>query len=175
MIETERLILRRWRAEDLEPYAAMMADPDVTDWLGGGQTRAEAEAAIGAFEAQIDELGMGTLALARRADGAFVGSAGVRPVRDDIALAPAVEAVWRLGRPHWGRGYASEAAAALLADGFARFGFDEILAFTARSNLRSRAVMECVGMTRDAGRDFEHPKMAVGHPLRPHVVYVARR
>jgi RimJ/RimL family protein N-acetyltransferase len=173
VIETERLTLRRWRAEDLDPYAALMADPEVTDWLGGGQTRAQAEAAAAAFEAEIERLGMGTLALARKDDGALVGSAGLRPVRADIPLAPAVEIVWRLARPAWGRGYATEAALALLADGFSRHGLKEIVAFTGEANLRSRAVMERISMVRDPARDFEHPKMPMGHPLRPHVVYTA--
>jgi RimJ/RimL family protein N-acetyltransferase len=174
VIETERLILRRWRAEDLDRYATMMADPEVTDWLGGGQTRAQAEAAIAGFEAQLEHLAMGTLAFERKSDRILVGSGGLRPVREDIPLAPTVEAVWRLARSEWGRGYATEAARALIADGFSRMELDEIVAFTAETNQRSRAVMERIGMARDRARDFEHPKMSPGHPLRPHVVYVAR-
>lgn len=174
MIETERLVLRRWRPDDLEPYAAIMADPEVTDWLGGGQTRAEVAAAIQSFEAEFERLGMGALAFERKADRRLVGSGGLRPVRQDIPLAPAVEVAWRLARDAWGCGYATEAARALFADGFARLELDEIVAFTAETNLRSRAVMERLGMTRDPARDFEHPKMPSGHPLRPHVVYAAR-
>jgi RimJ/RimL family protein N-acetyltransferase len=174
VIETSRLILRRWRASDLIPYAAMMADPEVTYWLGGGQGAAEAEAHIARMESGFEAGGFGIWAVECKADGAFVGSAGLADVREDIPFAPAVEVGWRLARRAWGRGFASEAAAAALADGFSRVGLNEIVSFTAVSNRRSRAVMERLGMVRDAARDFDHPKLAADHPLRPHVVYVAR-
>ncbi|HEY2482489.1 MAG TPA: GNAT family N-acetyltransferase [Caulobacteraceae bacterium] len=175
MIETPRLLLRRWRASDHAPYAAMMADPEVTYWLGGGQDAAEAEAHIARMESLFEAGGFGIWALERKADGAFVGSAGLAEVRDDIPFAPAIEVGWRVARRAWGHGFASEAAAASLADGFSRLGLKEIVSFTAVSNRRSRAVMERLGMMRDAARDFDHPKLAPDHPLRPHVVYAMRR
>lgn len=175
VIETERLILRRWRGADLEPYAAMMADPEVTDWLGGGQTHAQAEAMIGQLDAEFEQRGYGILVFGRKADGAFLGSGGLWSVGEEIPLAPAVEIGWRLARHAWGEGYATEAARALLADGFARVGLEEVVAFTAETNVRSRAVMERLGLRRDPARDFEHPKLPPGNPLRQHVVYAAQR
>ena len=175
MIETERLILRRWRASDLAPYAAMMADPEVTYWLGGGQTRAEAEAHLKFLEETLEAKGFSILAIERKADGLFIGSAGLAEVREDIPFAPAVEVGWRLARHAWGHGYATEAARAAIDDGFARVGLGEIVSFTAASNRRSQAVMERLGLVRDPTRDFDHPKLAAGHPLRPHVVYAALR
>ncbi len=170
MIETQRLILRRWRPSDRAPYAAMMADPEVAYWLGGTLTAAQAqtqvERLIGADDAWVVE---------RRGEGAFVGSVGLSAVGEDIALAPAVEVGWRLARAAWGHGYATEAAAAVIHHGFARLGLEEIVAFTASTNLRSRAVMERLGLVRDPTRDFDHPKLAADHPLRPHVVYAATR
>jgi ribosomal-protein-alanine N-acetyltransferase len=174
MIETERLILRRWRPEDLEPYAAMMADPEVTDWLGGGQTRAEAEAMIPLLDAEFERMGFGILVFESKADGVFLGSGGLWFVGPEIPFAPAIEIGWRLARPAWGNGYATEAARAVLADGFGRAGLEEIVSFTAESNRRSRSVMERLGMTRDPGRDFDHPRLPSDHPLRPHVVYASR-
>lgn len=153
----------------------MMADPEVTYWLGGGQDAAQAEAHIARMESVFDAAGFGIWAIERRADGAFLGSAGLAPVRDDIPFAPAVEVGWRLARSAWGHGYSTEAAAASLADGFSRIGLTEIVSFTAISNRRSRAVMERLGMVRDAAHDFDHPKLAANHPLRPHVVYAIRR
>jgi RimJ/RimL family protein N-acetyltransferase len=82
---------------------------------------------------------------------------------------------WRLARSAWGRGFASEAGAALLAHGFETLGLLEVLAFTARTNLRSQAVMRRIGLQPDPSRDFDHPALAPGHPLRAHVVWVARR
>jgi RimJ/RimL family protein N-acetyltransferase len=171
VIETERLILRRWREDDLAPYAAMMADPDVTYWLGGGQSFDEARAHIDLLDLGFERLGFGILAIERKDDGAFVGSAGLFPVGENIPFAPAVEVGWRLARSAWGNGYATEAAHALIEDGFTRAGLAEIVSFTAETNVRSQAVMRRLGMRRDPIRDFEHPKLAVDHPLRPHVVY----
>ena len=86
-----------------------------------------------------------------------------------------MEIGWRLQRAAWGAGYASEAAAAALADGFGRIGLETIIAYTARDNLRSRAVMDRLGMVYDPVRDFDNPSLAADHPLRPHVVYSVRR
>jgi RimJ/RimL family protein N-acetyltransferase len=173
VIETGRLILRRWRASDLAPYAAMMADPEVTYWLGGGQSRAQAEAHLKLLNETLEGSGFSILAMERKADGAFVGSAGLARVREDIAFAPAVEVGWRLAREAWGHGYATEAARAAIDDGFSRVGLTEIVSFTAASNRRSQAVMERLGLERDPTRDFDHPKLAADHPLRRHVVYAA--
>jgi len=82
-----------------------------------------------------------------------------------------VEIGWRLDRPFWGRGYATEAAAATLADGFGRVGLREIVSFTIPTNLKSIAVMERLGMSRDPSDDFEHPGIPKGHPYRRHVLY----
>jgi RimJ/RimL family protein N-acetyltransferase len=82
-----------------------------------------------------------------------------------------VEVGWRLARAHWGRGYATEAARATVADGFERLGLAEIVSFTTPANLRSRAVMEKLGMRRDAADDFDHPSVPEGHPMRRHVLY----
>jgi RimJ/RimL family protein N-acetyltransferase len=175
MIETERLILRRWRTSDLEPYVAMMADPEVSYWLGGGQTLAEAEARLAHRETVFEALGFGMWAVERLGDGMFVGSVGLDPVEDDMPFAPGVEAGWRLARHTWGQGYATEAARAAIDDGFTRCGLPEIFAVTARSNLRSQSVMRRLGMAHDAGSDFDHPSLAPGHPLRPHVVFSVRQ
>ena len=85
--------------------------------------------------------------------------------------APGVEIAWRLGRAWWGRGFATEAARAALQDGFDRCGLDEVIAFTATGNARSQAVMQRLGMTRDAAADFDHPNLPEGSVLRRHVVY----
>ena len=76
-----------------------------------------------------------------------------------------------LDRPFWGQGYATEAAAAALEDGFGRLGLDEIVAYTTPVNHRSRAVMARLGMSRDPDEDFDHPRVPETHPLRRHVLY----
>ena len=174
MIETERLILRRWRAEDRAPYAAMMADHRVDDWLGGFSTPERANAAPARFEAELAATGMGFLAVERREDGLFLGAAGLLGLDEGDPPSPGAQIGWRFAHASWGHGYASEAARALLADGFERLRLPEILAFTAETNRRSRAVMELIGMQRDETRDFVHPRLAPDHPLSRHVVYFLR-
>ena len=175
MIQTPRLLLRPWRETDRATNAAMLADPQVGYWLGATQTAEEANAGVDRAIAHLAAHGFGLLAIERKADGAFLGAAGLVTLREGHPLDPGVEIGWRLVRAAWGGGHASEAARALLEDGFTRLGLEEIIAFTAHSNLRSQAVMERLGMERQAARDFEHPSLAEDHPLRPHVVYSARR
>ena len=103
--------------------------------------------------------------------GRFAGFVGLSPVPDEMPFAPAVEVGWRLARWAWGRGYATEAGVASLAYGFDALGVGEIVSFTAIPNEPSIAVMERIGMTRDPTGDFEHPLIAQGDPLRPHVLY----
>jgi RimJ/RimL family protein N-acetyltransferase len=96
--------------------------------------------------------------------------------RCDVApIAPCVEIGWRLARSHWGHGYATEAARAWLAHGFETLGLPEIVAFTDPANHRSLAVMRRLGMRPDPSRDFEHPAMPPGHPLRPHRLFALTR
>jgi len=173
LIETERLILRRFRDEDLDPYAAMMADPRVADWLGGVRTRAQCEANLRAWADEWDRLGFGLLAIIRRSDEACIGMAGLHgldAIYDPTPVAGATEIAWRLTFDAWGQGYAIEAARAVVVDGFERVGLGKIIAFTAASNLRSQAVMARSGFLREAHRYFDHPNLPPDHPLSRHVV-----
>jgi RimJ/RimL family protein N-acetyltransferase len=96
------------------------------------------------------------------------------PERRAASLAPAVELGWRLAQPFWGRGIATEAAAAAMELAFGVLGLSELLAYTAAANERSRRVMERLGMRRDPAEDFEHPSLASGHRLARHVLYRAQ-
>jgi RimJ/RimL family protein N-acetyltransferase len=171
MIDTLRLILRPWRDADREPYAAMMADPEVGYWLGATLSAAQANAQIDRFNEVSGGRGPGFLAVERRGDGAFLGAACLREAPAGHPLAGEVEVGWRLARSAWGAGYATEAAHALVAEGFGALGCSQIVAFTAVSNMRSRTVMERLSFARQPERDFDHPALADGHPLRRHVVY----
>lgn len=170
---TDRLRLRLWTSADRELLAAMMGNPEVADWLGGTQSREAVFAAVERFGAELETTGLGWWALERREDGAFLGAVELRAIRADLPLPAGHEIGWRLTRSAWGFGYATEAAGALLRHGFETLALAEIVAFTARSNLRSRAVMQRLEMRHDPARDFDHPALAEDHPLRPHVVYVA--
>jgi RimJ/RimL family protein N-acetyltransferase len=172
MIETERLLLRRWREDDRAPFAILHRDLEVTYWLGGPAFVSRAAGAIDRYNQAIDERGFGKFALERREDGALVGAIGVMPVPADLPLG-GFEIGWWLGRPAWGYGYATEAAGAALAHAFDH-GLVEIVSFTAEANQRSLAVMQRIGMARDPARDFDHPAILDGDPLRRHIVCVSR-
>lgn len=175
-LTTPRLILRRWRAADAADLAEVLGDAAVTDWLAMSPLgREETEARVARFEGHFEAHGMGPLAVEVRATGKVAGYCGLLPITLAAPAPQGVEALWALGRAAWGQGYGGEAARAVLADGFARVGLTEVLAFTARSNLRSQGVMQRAGMTRAEDLDFEHPRLAEDHPLRAHVVYRAVR
>ena len=155
MILTDHLILRAWTDADRDPFAAMHADPEVMHDFPAPLTRAESDAKLDRYQTAIDQLGFGRWAMQRREDGRFLGYVGMLPIADHYPLAPGAEIGWRMVRAAWGFGYATEGARAAIRDGFGRVGFDEIIAFTATSNARSRAVMTRLGMVRDAARDFD--------------------
>lgn len=175
MIETERLVLRLWRDEDLLPFAQMCADEEVMRWLGGVLTKEDAQAYMDRASDAYARLGMARFAIERKADGAFLGACGLMPSHPRLPLPPFIDIGWRLSRLAWGKGYATEAANAVMRDGFDRLELAEIVAITARINLRSRAVMQRLGMARDAASDFADPLHREDDPMRPTVVYRAHR
>lgn len=170
-METERLIMRRWREADRRPFAELNADPEVMEHFPAPLTREQSDAMVDRIESAFDEHGYGLWALEVRATGEFVGFTGLAWQTFEARFTPALEVGWRLARSAWGRGYASEAARAAIGYGFGPAGQDELVSMTAVANLRSRAVMERLGMTRDPADDFDHPRVSAGSPVRPHVLY----
>ncbi|WP_286936020.1 GNAT family N-acetyltransferase [Achromobacter sp. UBA4530] len=168
-VETPRLVLRQWRAADRKPFAALNADPQVTQFLLP-MTPQESDALADRLAAGIDEHGWGFWAVEAPGVAPFIGFVGIKPLAPTLPFAPGVEIGWRLAQPFWGRGYASEAADAALRVGFEQVGAEEIVAFTATDNVRSRAVMDRLGMAAEPGC-FDHPAVPAGHPLRAHVLY----
>jgi RimJ/RimL family protein N-acetyltransferase len=168
-IRTERLIMRGWRESDLAPWAAMNADPEVRRYLGPPLTFEQASAWVLTFQDDLDRYGFGFWALEVRASGEFIGFTGLRTVDEEVPVT-GVELGWRLARPAWGHGYATEAALAAVGYGFGVLGLPEIVAVTVAGNLRSRAVMRRIGMTSDPAEDFDDPDVDEGS-LRRYVVY----
>jgi RimJ/RimL family protein N-acetyltransferase len=169
-LRTERLVLRRWRDSDREPFARMNADPDVMRFYVAPYSRAESDAFVDRIEKQFDELGFGLWAVEIPGQTPFIGCVGltVHP------YFPTPEVGWRLDKPYWRKGYATEAARASVADGFERLGLKEIVSFTTPLNVPSIRVMERLGMTHDPVDDFDHPNVPVGHRYRRHVLYRLR-
>lgn len=170
-LATRRLILRGWRPDDRDPFAALNTDPAVMEFFAAPLTRSESDAVAERFEVELADRGFCPWAVEERESGAFIGFVGLHEVPTSLAFSPAVEVGWRLAQRFWGHGYATEAAAASLRFGFETLGLPEIVAMTTVSNVRSRRVMERLGMSWDPNDDFEHPSIAVGHAVRPHVLY----
>ncbi len=170
-LRTERLLLRRWRPDDREPFAAMNADPVVMEHFVRPITRDESDDLVDRIEATFDRDGYGLWAVEVLDDGRFAGFVGLWPTPPELPFSPAVEVGWRLAPHAWGTGLATEGARAALADGFGRLGVDEVVSMTTVTNLRSQRVMQKLGMTRDPADDFAMPAIPEGHPLRDHVLY----
>jgi len=153
MIRTARTVLRPWREADAPAFAALHADRDVMQDLGGPIGRPQSDQKLARYRAAFEQHGFCRWAVDDH-DGKFIGYAGVMPIPAEYPVAPGFEIGWRLVRRAWGKGLASEAGAAALRDVFARTTLTEILSYTADGNLRSQAVMRRLDLTRAPQRDF---------------------
>lgn len=173
-LKTKRLILRPWRDEDLEPFAQLNADPRVMEYFPSTLSQEESHQMVRRMQAKLEERGWGWWAVSAPGVSEFIGFIGLNDLNKSTFPAqftPATEIGWRLAHAHWGNSYAAEGAAACLKYGFETLNLDEIVSFTAVQNMRSRRIMEKIGMHHDPKDDFDHPKIPEGHPLRRHVLY----
>lgn len=170
MIATERLVMRPWRAADIDPFHAICSDPVVMATLGPPMTRDQVAARIGQMQDMQAALGYCFWALERSSDGRLIGWCGVirgtaGPVNGKAELG------WRLASDCWGHGYASEAARGAAGWVFANLQDNAAWAITSVNNANSRAVMDRLGMQYRADLDFDHPGVPVDDPLLRHVAY----
>ncbi len=172
-IRTRRLVLRRWRETDRAPFAAMNADPEVMRYFPARLDRASSDAFADRIERLFNRQGFGLWALEIAATGEFIGYTGLNPMPEGVPGSGGMEVGWRLAQPAWHQGFATEAANAAVTVAFDEAGLDEIWSMTAIRNEPSQAVMRRLGMTPHA--EFEHPKLPVGDPLRPHIAYRLER
>jgi 3-dehydroquinate dehydratase / shikimate dehydrogenase len=170
-IKTERLILRPWKKEDIEPLARMNADPRTMKFQLASLTPEESLARWKVYLQHINDHGWGLWAVSVPGVSDFIGWIGLWPIGFDAHFTPAIEVGWRLLPEFWGEGYATEGATASLQYGFENLKLDEIVSITVPANLRSIRVMQKLGMHTDPADDFNHPKLSEGHPLRRHVLY----
>lgn len=174
MIETERLILRLPEPRDRAALHAMWADPQVMAELGPVKDEAASDAALAKHDGYRHE-GLGFWTVERRHDGAMLGFCGLKRGDAHNPIAGEIEAGWIIDRPYWRQGYAVEAMIAALDWGWAHFDAARIVAITSAINLRSRALMEKLGMEHLADGDFDHVMIPEGDPLRPMVTYAIAR
>lgn len=168
-LQTARLLMRRWRPEDREPYAALNADPEVMRYFPSTLDRAASDASAERIEEHFDRHGFGLWALQRIDTSEFIGFTGLSPMPDGVPGSGGYEVGWRLARRAWHQGFATEAARAAVAVAFGMLDMSELWSMTAEVNARSRAVMTRLGMRLQA--HFEHPRVPLGSPVRPHVCY----
>ncbi len=174
-LSTERLRLRRWHAEDLPPFAALNADQRVMEFFPSRLDRTESDAMATRICEHFARHGFGLWAVEVQGVTSFAGFVGLLVPQFEAHFTPCVEIGWRLAYEHWNKGYASEGARAALRFAFEELRLDEVVSMTTVANERSRRVMERLGMSRNPADDFDHPKVAEGHPLRRHVLYRLRR
>lgn len=187
VLRTERLLLRTWEPGDAAAFHALNQDPRVTEFLPGPPSMEQVHAFFAAQQALFERSGACYFAATVVATGELAGFVGLkrheaqpqaRPeggLMPALPFAPCTDIGWRLGAAHWGKGYALEGARACVAFAFGSLDLPEIVSFTVPANLRSRALMEKLGMREDAGGGFAHPALPPGHPLSRHVLYRLRR
>jgi RimJ/RimL family protein N-acetyltransferase len=165
--------MRQWRSSDRAPFAELNADPRVMEFFPSTLTPEQSDGMADRCESLIGERGWGLWAVELKTNGSFIGFVGLHIPVAELPFSPCTEVGWRLGFDYWGHGFATEAARAALCVGFETLGLDEIVSFTAVANLRSRAVMERLGMQQSGL--FDHPSVPVGNSLREHCLYRLRR
>lgn len=169
-IRTARLLLRQWRPSDLEPFAALNADPEVMRYFLAPLSREASDDVAHRCQNLIGQRGWGFWAAEEQATGEFIGFIGLHTPAAELPCSPCVEVGWRLKKSHWGMGLATEGAAAALSCAFQTLNLPEVVAFTSIQNLKSEAVMQRLGMQRDQST-FAHPSIPRGHWLSEHCLY----
>lgn len=165
-LTTERLRLRGWRAEDIEPFARFMADPDVTRYLTGEPlSRLEAWRTMAMTAGHWHLRGYGMWAVERISDGVFVGRVGLHFPE----TWPGPEVGWSIVKGYWGMGYATEAARAAMAYAFLTQRLDRVISVIHLDNRASQAVAERLGESRGprhdvvlGGKTFETEIWSIG-------------
>jgi RimJ/RimL family protein N-acetyltransferase len=174
MIETERLLLRRWAEDDREPFARLNADSRVMEFLPQRLSAPESDRMVDRIEEHFRKHGFGLFAAELRRERRFIGYVGLHVPAFQAQFTPCVEIGWRLAADDWGRGLATEGARAVVRHAFEGLGLDSLVSFSVPANVRSIRVMEKIGMSRDPAEDFDHANLPEGHALRRHVLYRLR-
>jgi RimJ/RimL family protein N-acetyltransferase len=174
--ETERLIIRQWIKSDRADYIATCNTDAVTANLGGPAKIKDVDRALGRIRTSQEDNGFCFWVVERKSDGAFLGYCGLkRATLPGLALDGEMEIGWRLREDAWGRGYALEAAGAVLEWAWKNLDCNRVVSFTIPSNKSSWRLMERLGMARCPDLDFAHPSFAFDHPLSAHIAYLAAR
>lgn len=170
MINTDRLILRNWTSSDRDKFVALNQDPDVMAYFPEIWSEQRSKEFIDFCVERIETRGWGWWAVEETATAEFIGFIGLNSIPSELPIDCNYEIGWRLAKPYWGRGYATEAATAALQYAFTILNLHEIVAFTTVENQRSRRVMENLGM-HNLEQNFLHPNVSADSGLQEHVLY----
>jgi RimJ/RimL family protein N-acetyltransferase len=174
-LRTERLLLRPWRESDRLPFQQINADPRVMEFFPEPLTAEASDALFDRAREHFNRHGFGPFAVELLENHSFIGFIGLSIPAFDAHFMPAIEIGWRLTFECWGKGLATEGAHAVLRYGFETLRLEEVVSFTVPANIRSRRVMEKLGMSHNPTDEFDHPRLPSGHPLRRHVLYRIKR
>jgi RimJ/RimL family protein N-acetyltransferase len=176
ILTTDRLILRTWKASDIPLMTAISSDPLVMEHFPALQDIAATQLLIDRVNQHYETFGYAPCAVETKNMQEFIGFVGLNHPPFGIPNfqprgMPIVEIGWRLSSHHWGKGYATEAAKAVLRYAFTELNLSEIISFTVTANTKSRRVMEKIGLHHSVADDFDHSKLDENSPLRRHVLY----
>lgn len=169
-LQTQRLLLRQWKEQDFAAFAELNSNPTIMEFFPNLLSREQSDAMARKCQMLIANRGWGLWATELMSTGEFIGFVGLHEPEAKLPCAPCTEIGWRLQMRHWGRGYATEAAREVLRSGFQDICLNEIVSFTTVANVRSRSVMERLGLT-NTNENFMHPNLPENHPLSEHVLY----
>ena len=174
-LRTERLLLRRWRDSDREPFFLVNSDPRVMQFYPKLFSRKESDEVMDRYENSFKENGFGRFAVERCSDRVFLGMVGILMATHPTRREAFIDIGWRLSPDYWGHGFATESAREVVRHAFEDLNLDGIVALAAEANIRSVRVMQKLNMMHDRADDFDEPKFPIGHPARRHVLYRLRR
>lgn len=167
-IETDRLILRSWKSEDLPLFIEMNKDARVMRYFPSTLTDEQSESFYNRIQSEFERNGWGLYAVELKSMGMFIGYVGLHEIGFNADFTPGVEIGWRLAADYHSQGLATEAAKEVLNLAKNK-GMTRLYSFTAKLNISSERVIQKIGMTRVG--EFEHPNLSADSPLRTHVLY----
>ena len=168
IIETDRLILRSWKAEDIPLFTKMNRDTRVMRYFPSTLSDEQTESFYNRIQTEFERNGWGLYAVELKSNGTFIGYVGLHEIGFDADFTPGVEIGWRLAADYHHQGLATEAAKEVLKLA-KQNGLQRLYSFTAKQNFPSERVMQKIGMKKVG--EFEHPNLSSDSPLRTHVLY----
>lgn len=171
ILKTDRLILRTWNDHDLKPMFEINQDPNVMEYFPALQDLEMTKQFINKVNVHFEKHGYTLYATIRKNSGEFIGFIGLLMADFEAHFTPAAEIGWRLSSKHWGQGFATEGAKAVLDHAFSVLKIPEIVSFAAAGNVKSIRVMQKIGLQHHEEDDFDHPKLDDTSPLKRHVLY----